>query len=63
MARFTGRLLRLALALAVAAPVALSLLIAAWTVARRVSTLMLARYATGKRSSGHMFRSSALRPR
>ena len=49
MARFTRRLLRLALALAVAAPVALFLLIAAWSVAPPVSTLMLARYATGKR--------------
>lgn len=48
MARFTRRLLRLALALAIAAPLALFLLIAAWSVAPPFSTLMLARYATGK---------------
>jgi monofunctional biosynthetic peptidoglycan transglycosylase len=48
MARFVGRMLRLALAVAIAAPVLLLGLMLLWRVVPPVSTLMLASYATGK---------------
>lgn len=48
MRRFVGRLARLALAIAIAAPILLLALIALWRVAPPVSTLMLARYMTGR---------------
>lgn len=48
MARFLARVGRLSLALAAAAMVALVALTALWRVAPPVSTLMLARYVTGR---------------
>jgi monofunctional glycosyltransferase len=48
MARMFGRVLRLGLAVAIAAPVILFALILLWRVAPPVSTLMLGRYVTGK---------------
>jgi monofunctional glycosyltransferase len=48
MARFVGRMLRLALAVAIAAPVLLLALMLLWRVVPPVSTLMLAGYVTGK---------------
>lgn len=48
MARFLARMLRLSLALGAAATVALIALAALWRVAPPVSTLMLARYVTGR---------------
>lgn len=48
MARFLARVGRLSLALGIAAMVALVALTAVWRVAPPVSTLMLARYVTGR---------------
>lgn len=49
MARFLRRALRLVLALAIAAPLVLLALIALWSALPPMSTLMLARFAGGKR--------------
>ena len=48
MARVFGRVLRLGLALAIAAPTVVVALLLLWRVAPPVSTLMLGRYVTGK---------------
>lgn len=48
MSRFLGRALRLAIAAALAAPVVCLALLALWRFVPPVSTLMLARYATGR---------------
>jgi monofunctional glycosyltransferase len=48
MARFVGSMLRLALAVAIAAPILLLALMLLWRVAPPVSTLMMARYVAGK---------------